>query len=48
MTDTLGLFPFQQEIVDWAVGRERCAIFADTGLGKAAMQLAWASVPRMV
>ncbi|MCR4338800.1 MAG: DNA methyltransferase [Gemmatimonadaceae bacterium] len=39
---TLGLFPFQREIVEWALDRERCAIFADTGLGKALMQLKWA------
>ena len=36
------LFPFQREIVEWALDRERCAIFADTGLGKAIMQLKWA------
>lgn len=40
---TLSLFPFQAEIVEWALDRERCAIFADTGLGKAAMQLRWAA-----
>lgn len=39
---TVALFPFQREIVEWALDRERCAIFADTGLGKAAMQLTWA------
>ncbi len=36
------LFPFQREIVRWALARGRCAIFADTGLGKTAMQLEWA------
>jgi hypothetical protein len=36
------LFDFQIAIVDWAVRRGRAAIFADTGLGKTAMQLAWA------
>lgn len=36
------LFDFQAAIVDWAVRRGRAAIFADTGLGKTAMQLAWA------
>lgn len=35
-------FPFQREILAWAYQRERCAIFADTGLGKALMQLQWA------
>jgi len=37
-----GLFDFQSAIVDWAVRRGRAAIFADTGLGKTRMQLAWA------
>ena len=37
-----GLFDFQAAIVDWAVRRGRAAIFADTGLGKTRMQLAWA------
>lgn len=36
------LFDFQAAIVDWAVRRGRAAIFADTGLGKTAQQLAWA------
>jgi len=35
------LFDFQEAIIDWAVGRERCAIFADCGLGKTIMQLEW-------
>lgn len=38
----VGLFPFQREIVGWALRCGRAAIFADTGLGKTAMQLAWA------
>lgn len=37
------LFPFQQAIVRWALHRGRAAIFADCGLGKTPMQLAWAS-----
>jgi DNA modification methylase len=37
-----GLFDFQQAIVKWACKRGRAGIFADTGLGKTAMQLAWA------
>lgn len=37
-----GLFPFQQDIVAWALRRGRAAIFADCGLGKTAMQLEWA------
>ncbi|QDP68105.1 MAG: hypothetical protein Unbinned5081contig1003_37 [Prokaryotic dsDNA virus sp.] len=37
------LFDFQKAIVKWALKRGRSAIFADTGLGKTAMQLAWAN-----
>lgn len=37
-----GLFDFQRALVTWALRRGRCAIFADTGLGKTRMQLAWA------
>jgi len=36
------LFDFQAVIVEWACRRGRAAIFADTGLGKTAMQVAWA------
>ena len=36
------LFPFQQDLVAWALRRGRAAIFADTGLGKTRMQLEWA------
>ena len=36
------LFPHQQTLVSWALRRGRAAIFADTGLGKSRMQLAWA------
>ncbi len=36
------LFPFQQSLVEWAVRKGRGAIFADCGLGKTPMQLAWA------
>ena len=36
------LFPFQRDIVGWALGKGRAAIFADTGLGKTLMQLEWA------
>ena len=28
------LFDFQKHLVEWALNRSRCAIFADTGLGK--------------
>lgn len=36
------LFPFQRDITLWAVQKGRCAIFADTGLGKTVMQIEWA------
>jgi len=36
------LFGFQRHMVAWAVRKGRAAIFADTGLGKTRMQLAWA------
>lgn len=36
------LFDHQKAIVDWALIRGRAAIFANTGLGKTAMQCEWA------
>lgn len=36
------LFDFQRDLVEWALKRGRAAIFADTGLGKSRMQVAWA------
>jgi hypothetical protein len=36
------LFPHQDRLVRWALSRGRAAIFADTGLGKTAMQVSWA------
>lgn len=36
------LFPFQRDIVKWALRRGRAALFAGTGLGKSLMELAWA------
>lgn len=36
------LFPFQRELVEWAVRQGRAAIFADCGMGKTPMELAWA------
>jgi superfamily II DNA or RNA helicase len=36
------LFPFQSDIVRWALQRGRAAIFADCGLGKGWMALEWA------
>ena len=35
---------FQQDAVAWACRRGRAALFADTGLGKTIMQLAWAAL----
>ncbi len=35
------LFPFQADIVRWALRRGRACIFADCGMGKTAMQLEW-------
>lgn len=40
--DERAMFPFQRAVVEWAVRRGRACIFADTGLGKTRMQLAWA------
>jgi len=36
------LFPHQKALTAWAIKRGRAAIFADTGLGKSRMELAWA------
>lgn len=36
------LFDYQSDITRWACMRGKAAIFADTGLGKTLMQLAWA------
>lgn len=36
------MFPHQSALTAWAIRRGRAAIFADTGLGKSRMQLAWA------
>ncbi len=36
------LFPFQQQLTEWAIRKGRAAIFADCGLGKTPMQLVWA------
>lgn len=37
------LYPWQQAIVRWALRKGRAAIFADCGLGKTFMQVAWAN-----
>lgn len=36
------LFDFQNALVEWALRKGRAGIFADCGLGKTPMQLAWA------
>lgn len=40
------LFDFQDALTRWALRIGRCALFADTGLGKTRMQLAWADAVR--
>ncbi len=35
------LFDFQVALTEWALRRGRAAIFADCGLGKTAIELAW-------
>lgn len=41
-TDISRLFDFQKDIVKWSLKMGRSCVFADTGLGKTAMQLHWA------
>lgn len=36
------LFDYQRDIVAWACRKGRCAVFADTGLGKTYISLEWA------
>lgn len=36
------LFDFQHDLVEWSVQQGRAAIFADCGMGKTPMELAWA------
>ena len=36
------LFDFQRSLVEWSLAKGRAAIFADCGMGKTPMQLAWA------
>jgi superfamily II DNA or RNA helicase len=43
-TDRYPLFDHQHALVQWAARKGRSAIFADTGLGKTRMQLAWADL----
>ena len=36
------LYPWQRDVTSWAIRRGSAAIFADCGLGKTLMQIAWA------
>lgn len=36
------LFDFQKSLIEWALRKGRCAVFADCGLGKTPMELVWA------
>jgi hypothetical protein len=38
------LFPFQKDIVQWALRKGRAAIWADCGLGKSFMQCSWSNI----
>jgi hypothetical protein len=38
------LFPFQRDIVRWALRRGRAALFEDCGMGKTLQQLEWANL----
>lgn len=38
------MFDFQKDIVKWSVSKGRCAVFADTGLGKTFIQLEWGRI----
>lgn len=42
-----GLFDWQKVAVRWAINRGKAAIFASCGMGKTAMQLAWAEQVRI-
>jgi len=42
------LKPHQNDLTAWALRRGCAAIFADTGLGKSRMQIAWADVVRRI
>ena len=43
-----GLFPHQVALSTWALRRGNAAIFAETGLGKSRMQVAWADTVHQV
>jgi hypothetical protein len=37
-----GVYPFQRDLITWALRKGRAAVFADCGLGKTLIQLTWA------
>src|SRR3990172_4634497 len=37
-----GMYEFQRRLTAWALKKGRAALWADTGLGKTRMQVAWA------
>src|SRR5437899_12098319 len=41
------LFPFQKELVRWALRKGRCALFVDTGMGKTFQSLEFARLTRV-
>lgn len=45
--DRYSLFPHQRDLTAWALRRGAAAIFADTGLGKSRMEVAWSDVVAM-
>ena len=44
--DATHLFPHQADLARWAVKRGRAAVFAETGLGKMRIELAWSNAIR--
>ena len=40
----IAMFPFQRDIVNWALRRGRAALFAGTGMGKSLMELSWGHI----
>lgn len=46
IADNTSLFDFQKHLVEWSLSIGRSAIFADCGLGKGIIQLAWADLVR--
>src|SRR4051812_34725649 len=44
------LFDFQRDLDFWSLRKGRCAVFADTGMGKTLIQLVWSLIaaPRVL